>query len=223
MAQVTAQAIRALAPRTEQETVPAARNRARKQMAVRTFLLILTAVCIFHANPFMGVSHAQEKDVTLADSGIKYPGGYDLNTVGDIKGNVKGIFIPDSGPVRITLTVEKETYIVIASPGWFWKGLEVTITEGMEISVHGSKTVGTDGNLYIIAQKITLVESNKILALRSESGKTLWSGGAMKGQTGSQGNGFGSSSGGFGTSHGGGGSSSGGRSGGGSSGRGRGR
>lgn len=192
-------------------------------MAVRTVLLILTAVYLLHVNPFMRVSHAQEKDMILADSGIKYPGGYDLNTVGDIQGRVKEVLIPDSGPVRILLTVEKETYTVIASPGWFWKDLEVTITEGMEIGVHGSKTMGADGNLYIIAQKINLLESNKILELRSESGKALWSGGTRKGQAGSQGSGFGSSSGGFGSSHGSGGSSSGGRSGGGSSGKGRGR
>jgi hypothetical protein len=192
-------------------------------MAVRTVLFVLTVVCFLQISSFIGLSYAQEKDVTLSGIGIIYPGGYDLNTVGDIQGKVKGILMPDSGPVRITLAVDKETYIVLASPRWFWKDLEVTLTEGMEINVHGSKTVGTDGNLYIIAQKITLPGSNKTLALRSETGKALWSGGAQNGQSGSQGGGFGSSSGGLGSTHGGFGSSSGGRSSGGSSGRGRGR
>jgi hypothetical protein len=216
MARATAQAIRALVRRTERDTAPATRSRAWKKTAVRTALLILTAVCFSYISPFIRISYAQEKNVILSDSGIIYPGGYDLNTVGDIQGKIKGILIPGSGPVRITLTVDKETYTVLASPGWFWKSSDAPITEGMEISVHGSKTVGIDGNLYIIAQKITVPGTNKTLALRSESGKALWSGGYQKGQTGSQGGGYGSSSGGFG-------SSSGGRTGGSSSGRGRGR
>jgi len=191
-------------------------------MAVRTVLLILAAVFFSYANPFIRISCAEEREEILSDSGIIYPGGYDLNTVGDIQGKVKAVLIPESGPVRIILIVDKETYTVLASPGWFWKNLETPIAEGMDVVVRGSKTVGIDGNLYIIAQKITVSGTNKTLALRSESGKALWSGGYQKG-LGSQGNGYGSSSGGFGSSSGGFGSSSGGHGSGGSSGRGRGR
>jgi hypothetical protein len=196
-----------------------------EKAAIRIVLLIMMAVGLYTINPLIRISYAQEqeKDTILSGSGIFYPGGYDKNTVGDIQGKIKGVVIPDSGPVRITLIVDKETYIVLASPGWFWKDINTAIPEGTEVSVRGSKSVGTDGNLYIIAQEIKLVGSKKILAFRSESGEPLWRGGAQAGRTGAQSGGFGSQSGGFGSSSGGFGSSTGGRTGGGSSGAGRGR
>jgi hypothetical protein len=216
MAQVTAQAIKALVRRTGQETAPLQSGRAWKKTAVRTVVLILMAVCLCHVTPLLRTSFAQEKNTTLSDSGIVYPGGFDLNTVGDIQGKISGVFIPESGPVRMTLIAYQETYTVLASPGWFWKDLKAAIPDGTEVSVRGSKSVGKDGNLYIIAQEIKVIGSKQTLVFRSESGKALWSGSSQAGRTGAQGGGFGSSSGGSG-------SSSGGRTGGSSSSRGRGR
>ena len=164
----------------------------------------------------------RKKDTILSDSGIVYPGGYDLNTVGDVQGRVSGIVIPESGPVRITLNVDKEIYIVLASPSSFWKDMDANLKAGTEVSVRGSKTVGKDGKLYIIAQEIKMTGSKKSLVFRSESGEALWGSGSQKGQTNANKSGFGSSSGGFGSSSGGFGSSSGSRVGGGSSGKGRG-
>jgi hypothetical protein len=213
MAQVTAQAIKALVRRMGQETALLQIVKASKKTAVR--IMIMMAVCLFIASPFVQILHAQEKDTVLSDSGIVYPGGYDLNTVGDIQGKITGIIIPESGPVRMTLIANQETYIVLASPNWYWKEMNATIPDGTEVSVRGSKSVGKDGNLYIIAQEIKVIGSKQTLVFRNESGKALWSGGSQAGRMGNQGSGFGSSSGGFG-------SSSGGRVGGGSSGKGRG-
>jgi len=183
---------------------------------IRTSILILMTAFSFIASPFMQVSYAQEKDAILSDSGIVYPGGYDLNTVGDVQGKIAGIIIPESGPVRMTLIASQETYIVLTSPNWYWKDMKATVPDGTEVSVRGSKSVGKDGNLYIIAQEIRVIGSKQTLVFRNESGKALWSGGSQAGRTGIQGGGFGSSAGGSG-------SSSGGRTGGGSSGMGRGR
>jgi hypothetical protein len=201
--------------RTEQDMAPVHTNREWKGIAVRIMILILTAAFFCPLNPFTGLSYAQEQDTILPGSGIVYPGGYDQNTVGDIKGRVSAIVIPESGPVQLTLIVDKETYIVLASPGWYWKDMDANITGGTEVSVRGSKSVGKDGKLYIIAQELKIVGSKKTLAFRSETGKALWSSGSQAGRTGSQGGGFGSQSGGSG-------SSSRGQSGGGSSGKGRG-
>jgi len=141
--------------------------------------------------------------MVLPGSGIIYPGGYDPNTVGDVQGRISGIVIPESGPVRITLIADKETYTVLASPGWFWRDMNVTNPEGMDVNVRGSKTVGIDGNLYIIAQKINMIRLKKSLIFRSESGKALWSGRSKTGRTNVQGSGSeGSPSGGFGSSSG---------------------
>jgi len=64
-------------------------------------LCFLMAVCLSTASLFLGSSYAQEKDTILSDSGIVYPGGYDLNTVGNIQGKVSGVVISESGPVRL--------------------------------------------------------------------------------------------------------------------------
>ena len=207
----------ALVRRMGQDMALLQNSREGKKTAIRTMILILTAVCLSPVIPFMGISYAQEqeKDTILSDSGIVYPGGYDLNTVGEIQGRVSGIVIPESGPVRITLNVDKEIYIVLASPSSFWKDMDANLKEGTEVSVRGSKTVGKDGKLYIIAQEIKMTGSKKSMVFRSESGEALWGSGSQKGQTNANKSGFGSSSGGFG-------SSSGSRVGGGSSGKGRG-
>jgi hypothetical protein len=191
--------------------------------AVRIMFLVLMAVFLSTESLFIGSSYAQEKDAILSDSGIVYPGGYDLNTVGNIQGKVSGVVIPESGPVRITLIADKETYVVLASPRSFWNDMDADLKIGMEVNVRGSKSVGKDGKLYIIAQQILITGSKKALVFRNESGEALWRGGYQAGQTDSKGNGFGSQSGGFGSSSGGFGSSSSGRAGGGSSGAGRGR
>ena len=222
MAQVTVQAMMGFVLRTEQDMAQALTDRAWKRTAVRTIILILTAAFLGPLNPFTGTSYAQEKDTVLPGSGIVYPGGYDLNTVGDIKGKVSGIVIPESGPVQLTLIVDKETYTVLASPGWYWKEMDADITKGMEVSIRGSKSVGKDGKLYIIAQEIRITGSKKTLALRNESGKALWGSSSQKGQTNTNKGGFGSQSGGSGSSSGGSGASSKGRTSGGSSGKGRG-
>jgi len=223
MALVMGQAMMAFVPMTERDMVQAPTEREWEKAAVRIIMLILAAVFLSPLNLFTGISYAQEKDTVLPGSGIVYPGGYDQNTVGEIKGKVSRIVIPESGPVQFTLTADKESYIILGSPGWYWKDMNISIGEGSEVSVRGSKSMGKDGKLYIIAQEIKITGSKKTLAFRNESGKALWNSGSQTGPTGSQGNGFGSSSGGFGSSSGGFGSSSGSRTGGGSSsGRGRG-
>jgi hypothetical protein len=199
-----------------QETAFLQISKASKMTVIRTGILILMTACSFITSPFMQVSYAQEKDAVLSDSGIVYPGGYDLNTVGDVQGKITGIIIPESGPVRMTLITGQETYIVLTSPNWYWKDMKATVPDGTAVSVRGSKSVGKDGNLYIIAQEIRVIGTKQTLVFRNESGKALWSGGSQTGRTGGQGGGFGSSAGGSG-------SSSGGRTGGGSSGMGRGR
>lgn len=199
------------------------KNSSVERTAVRAMLLVLAAVFLNTASLLIGISYAQEKDTVLSGSGIVYPGGYDLNTVGDIQGKVSGIIIPESGPVRITLTVDKETYIVLASSKSFWEDMDANLKTGMEINVRGSKTAGKDGNLYIIAQEIRVTGLKKALVFRSASGEAQWSNRTQSGSTATQGSGLGSQSGGFGSSSGGFGSSSGGRAGAGSSGAGRGR
>jgi hypothetical protein len=203
MVQVTAQAIRPIVRGAEQIKAPLRTKIDREWTAIRITFLILMVVCVCPVNPITRISYAQDRDTVLPGSGIIYPRGYDPNTVGDVQGRISGVAIPESGPVRITLIANKETYTVLASPGWFWRDMNITNPEGMEASVRGSKTVGIDGNLYIIAQEIKVFGSKKRLIFRSESGKALWSGRSQTGRTNLRGGGSeGSPSGGFGSSSG---------------------
>ena len=133
-------------------------------------------------------SRAEEKDMVLPESGIHYPGGFDPNTVGEVRGKAYGYFQPESGPVRFQLISTKENYTILVSPAWYQKDLGGKISDGTEVRVQGSKSLGKDGKLYIIAQQIKILLSGETMAFRNEDGSPLW-----KGSTGTPG-GFGSPS-----------------------------
>ena len=81
------------------------------------FLLALTA-----SPPGARAAGAQEiRDQVLPGCGICYPGGYDVNTVGDVHGVVVELQAPAAGPVRFVVAGERERWIVLASPAWFWE------------------------------------------------------------------------------------------------------
>jgi hypothetical protein len=123
-----------------------------------------------------GTAQAEEKDTVLEGSGIHYPGGFDPNTVGEVRGNAYGLSVPESGPVRFRLETGRETYTVLASPKWFWKDLKAELPDGVEIRVRGSKTLGQDSNLYIIAQRIRIGSSGRLMDLRDGDGFPIWKG-----------------------------------------------
>ncbi|MHB1012303.1 MAG: hypothetical protein ACYC37_05285 [Desulfobacteria bacterium] len=131
----------------------------------------------FHEEPIFialfiaaGSAGAEEKGAILEESGIRYPYGFDPNTVGEIRGKVFKFSRPDRGPVRFRLESKQDTYTVLASPAWFWKDIKADITEGAEARVRGSKSLGKDGNLYIVAQKVHLIASGRSLVFRSDNG-----------------------------------------------------
>ena len=144
---------------------------------------------------------AQEKDFVLPESGIHYPGGFDANTIGEVRGKASDPQIPASGPVQFRLTSGRETYIVLASPKWYWNDLRVDLSEGKDVRVRGSKSLGKDGKLYIIAQELQVLPDGKSLTFRGEDGFPIWKG-AAAGSTGGRG-GVGPSQGGLGSGFGG--------------------
>ncbi|MBN1380623.1 MAG: hypothetical protein JXA41_02990 [Deltaproteobacteria bacterium] len=164
-----------------------------RRTARKGLFILLLAVCLCMIRPSVHPICAQEQDRTLSGSGILYPGGYDLNTIGDIHGRTKETIIPNSGPVRLNLISDGESYIVLTSPQWYWKDQKVAIPEGTDVVVRGSKSMGTDGNLYIIAQEIKIPSQNKNYVFRSDAGTPLWRG-SQGGQIGPRGGGFGSPS-----------------------------
>lgn len=136
-------------------------------------LLISVAACfLFFALPF---AEAAGKGI-IESSGIRYPEGFDPNTVGEVQGTVTSFEHPDEGPVWLSLDTEQGTYIVILSPRWYWDDLGADIGHGEELSVVGSKTMGRDSKLYIIAEEMRILSSGRELSFRLEDGRPLWRG-----------------------------------------------
>jgi hypothetical protein len=140
-------------------------------------LPLLSLVALIVLTPAAAV-RAQEKEpeVTLPACGIRYPGGYDPNTVGVVEGDVAVFARPEQGPVSFRLVADGETYTVLAAPAWFWEDRKIKIANGDHVRVKGSKTMGADGNLYLVAQEITVRGAEKPEVLRDAGGKPVWSG-----------------------------------------------
>jgi hypothetical protein len=164
---------RRMGPDTEHLRIDKAFSPIRCGAAGRAALLFL--ICFVTSFPATG--RAQEKDVVLPESGIHYPGGFDPNTVGEVRGTVYEISRPSSGPVQFRLDTGRESYTVLTSPGWYWNDLSASITDKAEVVVQGSKSMGKDGRLYIVAQEVRNVSNGQSLAFRDEDGSPLWKGG----------------------------------------------
>ncbi len=125
----------------------------------------------------VALAQEQEPDVTLPACEIRYPGGYDPNTVGVVEGRVASIGRPPQGPISFRLEAAEETYTVLTAPAWYWREKELAIQVGDRVRVKGSKTMGADGKLYLIGQEITGGGAEKPVILRDALGKPAWSGG----------------------------------------------
>jgi len=145
--------------------------------------------CVLFLFPAGGTALAAGNGTVLEGSGIHYPGGFDPNTVGEVRGTARGVDRPERGPMHFRLESGKETYTVLVSPSWYWEDLRTEIPEGAEVSVRGSKTLGRDMGMYIIAQEIRVMSSGQAWVFRDEGGFPLW-----KGQGGGMGVGGGSGS-----------------------------
>jgi hypothetical protein len=181
----------AFAPRTEPDMAHARTGRNPIVTHSRAALAALLCLC-FWAPCFLSVPWAVAAEETvLPQSGIRYPSGFDSNTVGEVQGKVSDLVLPPRGPVSFNLTGERETYRVLSGPAWYWGDMSEEIADGTEVRVRGSKSLGRDGNLYIVAQEIDIVASGKSMVFRSEQGSPIWKGSRRRGH-GSGGGGFGS-------------------------------
>ena len=189
--------MRASDPRTGPDMVRLLKDSRANSKGSRaaTAVLLFLFLILFCATP----QRLEAKDQTLGQSGILYPEGFDLNTVGEVQGNAHDVFFPASGPVRFDLTSNKETYTVFVSPRWYWEDLGIKIADGEKVSVTGSKSLGKDGKLYIIAQEIRMPAQNKSFIVRnSNTGRPLWKGAGQGRGSGGSRRGIGSPSRGFG-------------------------
>jgi hypothetical protein len=171
MGQATMEPDRKTAP----EMAPRAPNKKQEitgGRALHALSAVVLALIMFLSTPV----RADGGNMVLENSGIMYPEGFDLNTVGEVSGNVRNLTMPETGPVSFGLAAEKDTYTVLASPSWYWRQTGLSITEGEQVTVRGSKSLGKDSRLYIIAQDIKSEGTGKMITLRGKDGRPLWSG-----------------------------------------------
>lgn len=116
----------------------------------------------------------QSREQVLPGCGICYPAGYDINTVGDVQGTVLDFQEPDEGPARFVVSGQRERWVVLAAPAWFLKSSACRFSPGDSVTVRGSKTLGSDGVLYLIAREIQPAGDAPVLVLRDRRGVPLW-------------------------------------------------
>ena len=143
-------------------------------------VLLYIIICWVLPLPVLQQTHAEEMEGVLPGSGIQYPEGFDPNTVGKVEGKVQGYFQPKSGPVRFKIASGRDTYTVLVSPAWYCNDLGARVSDGTKVRVRGSKSLGKDGKLYIIAQDILILPSGQSFVFRSEDGFPLWKGSRLK-------------------------------------------
>lgn len=134
------------------------------------------AVVILLTPTAAALAQEMEPETTLPACGIRYPGGYDPNTVGVVEGRVAAFTRPERGPVSFQLEAAGETYTVFVAPVWFLEDQMIRIEKGDQVRVKGSKTMGADGNLYLVAQELTVPGTATPIILRDVLGKPSWSG-----------------------------------------------
>jgi hypothetical protein len=107
--------------------------------ALLLFLATLMSIPTSRAN-----AQAGDPDAPLEGSGIRYPGGFDADTAGEIRGRASGLLVPESGPVRFRLDTGKDRYTV-SLPSLVLEGSPGCSPDGSEVR-SGSITLGKDMN-----------------------------------------------------------------------------
>ncbi len=112
-----------------------------------------------------------------AESDIKE--GYDENTELSIRGTVIESLREMKGPLLIRLRFRARSYMVITAPPWYLHEENVILRENSEVEVVGSKYIGRDGNLYIVARQLRNPETGRVIMLRDSTYRQLWKGHRM--------------------------------------------
>ena len=110
--------------------------------------------------------------------------GFDRKTVIQVSGTVTEIqIVNQGGPSTLRLQAPGEVFDVVLAPGWFLFELHADLKIGDSLSVEGSRVPDRQGNMYLIAARVTNVRTGDTLALRDEAGRLLWLGRGPSKQT----------------------------------------
>jgi hypothetical protein len=129
--------------------------------------------CILIGTAYAGFFGSDDR----GKSGLDFTGGYDINTVSTMSGQV--LSPPSPGEKENVLVVIKsgtQTLHISVGPGAYWEKKGIAINLNDEVSVKGSKAQGKDGKSYVLAQKLVNRTTGAQVDLRSDKGEPAWSG-----------------------------------------------
>lgn len=146
-------------------------------MHVTKIVICLLAACLsaypLDVPAFMGVGGDKQ-------NGLNLETGYDANTVMTMTGRIVSLQMgDDQRSSRLELENNGIRAVVVLGPQRYWAEHGIVLKSGDDITVRGSKAQGTDGVVYILAQKITDTSQKTSVSLRNESGRPAWAGSGM--------------------------------------------
>lgn len=147
------------------------RRAALAALRLGAFALVLCAGAAAGAR-----AQEPEREERLPGSGIRYPLGYDAETEGAVEGLVLRIEVPQRGPVMLHLESDGRPVTVFVSPAWYWEAAAGRPAAGDQVRVIGSKTIGADGEFYLVARELEPLGSGCRCVFRDEAGRPLWRG-----------------------------------------------
>lgn len=128
---------------------------------------LLTLILFFALLGIPALQAAEEQDATP---------GYDENTEVTVAGTILDLPQQTRGPVIIRVTSGTKIHQVMTGPRWYLMQEGITFTTGENITVTGSKFVGRDGGMYVIAKRIRNTNTGKDYFLRDRTCNPLWMG-----------------------------------------------
>ena len=145
---------------------------------LQAILFIYIIVVFFVTSPV--AAHAFWGADSDGQSGLNLETGYDANTVSTISGRIVSLQVgAEYRKSSLVLENNGTQAIVVLGPHRYWAEFGIELKAGDLVTVRGSKALGKDGKVYVLAQKFTDTSQNTSVTLRNESGHPAWVGGGM--------------------------------------------
>jgi hypothetical protein len=142
-----------------------------------TTILALLLLLFFLPLPALAFWGSDEEPPSALD----LESGYDVNTVTTVTGRILSV---QTGLERRNVQLKVETgetnMMVILGPQRYLAEQGISLNEGDEVMIRGSKAQGRDGVIYILAREVTTASNGVAIILRDEGGFPKWAGGNME-------------------------------------------
>lgn len=113
-------------------------------------------------------------------NGLNLDSGYDANTVTTVTGRIISVLASDDRHnARLAIESGGTRAVVVLGPQPYWAEHGIALKAGDDVTVRGSKAQGTDGVVYILAQKVTDSSQQNSVSLRNDAGRPAWAGSGM--------------------------------------------